>query len=70
MLVIVMAISVLLLLAIVWYQYQTRRTLLRDIQYVTDKLHEIVTDRSAQKLLRQTGTQALRDLLTGINLMQ
>ena len=51
-------------------QYQARRKLAREIRYISDKLREIAADRSPQKLLLHTDTRELRELLTGINLLQ
>jgi len=70
MAVIMLSIVSVVLLAVVVYQYQARLTLRRDIRYIADKLHEIVDEHSAQKLLHQTDTQELQRVLEGINLMQ
>jgi signal transduction histidine kinase len=51
-------------------QYRARRKLERDIRYIADKLNETAADGSAQKILLHTDLTALRDLLTGINLLQ
>lgn len=69
---IVMALSMLsvVLAAAAAVQYQARRRLERDVRYITEKLNEMATEHSAQKLLHQTEVQELRDLLTGINRMQ
>lgn len=70
MAVIVLSILCIALLAVIAFQIQARRTLNRDIHYIANKLHEIVMDRSAQKLLHQTDTYQLRRVLEGINLLQ
>lgn len=70
MTVIVLSILCLVLIVIVLFQYYSRRTLQRDIHYIANKLHEIVTDRSAQKLLHHTNMEDLRRVLEGINLLQ
>lgn len=69
---IVMALSMLsvVLAVAAAVQYQARRRLERDVRYITEKLNEMATEHSAQKLLHQTEVQELRDLLTGINRMQ
>ena len=70
MAVIVLSILCLVLIVIVSFQYYSRRTLQGDIHYIANKLHEIVTDRSAQKLLYHTNMEDLRRVLEGINLLQ
>lgn len=69
---IVMALSMLsvVLAVAAAVQYQARRRLEREVRYITEKLNEMATEHSAQKLLHQTEVQELRDLLTGINRMQ
>jgi len=70
MAVIVLSILCLVLIVIILLQYYSRLTLQRDIRYITSKLHEIVTDRSVEKLLHHTNLKELQRLLEGINLLQ
>src|SRR5690606_4061711 len=70
MAVMALSILILILLAVIAFQYQSRRTVHRDLRYITDKLNEITGERSVEKLLLQTETQELRALLEGINRMQ
>lgn len=70
MAVIALSILSLVLFVVVALQYHERRTLNRDIHYIADKLHEIVSDRSVQKLLHQTDNLNLRRVLEGINRLQ
>ena len=70
MLIVAMSLLILALIAVIAYQYQASRKLRSDIHYIANKLNEILADRSVQKLLHQTETPELRELLTGINRMQ
>lgn len=68
----VIALSLLsaVFIGIAMVQYQARRKLHRELRYIADKLQEIAADRSDEKLLLASDTQALRSLLEGIHVLQ
>jgi signal transduction histidine kinase len=69
MMIIVLSSLALVFALIIIAQWVAHRSMRRQIQYMTDKLSEIVMDESSERLLIMTDNKELRALLVSINLL-
>ena len=64
---IILVIIIILLISLILYQFKKKRELRAQLTYISEKLHDIIDNRSSEQLLVMTDDQELKAILRAVN---
>lgn len=64
---IILVIIIILLISLILYQFKKKRELRAQLTYISERLHDIIDNRSNQQLLVMTDDQELKAILRAVN---
>ena len=64
---IILVIIIILLISLIVYQFKKNRELRAQLTYISEKLHDIIDNRSSEQLLVMTDDQELKAILRAVN---
>ena len=64
---IILVIIIILLISLIVYQFKKKRELRAQLTYISEKLHDIIDNRTSEQLLVMTDDQELKAILRAVN---
>ena len=64
---IILVIIIILLISLIVYQFKKNREHRAQLTYISEKLHDIIDNRSSEQLLVMTDDQELKAILRAVN---